>query len=103
MTLSEISRFIASGGAPVYTKFAANSERPARPCPRRRSGHDDLFGATVQLAFRLCSEAEADGIIVSGLVRDLCSQDAARFVSLGDRQLKGFVERTLFFRFEWRN
>ena len=27
--------------------------------------HNDLFGATVQLAFRLCSEAEADGIMVS--------------------------------------
>ena len=65
--------------------------------------HDDLFGATVQLAFRLCSEAEADGIIVSGLVRDLCNQDAARFVSLGERRLKGFVERTPLFRFEWRN
>jgi class 3 adenylate cyclase len=65
--------------------------------------HDDLFGATVQLAFRLCSEAEANGIIVSGLVRDLCNQDPARFVSLGDRQLKGFAERTPLFRFEWRN
>ena len=64
--------------------------------------HNDLFGATVQLAFRLCSEAEADGIIVSGLVRDLCNEDAARFVSLGERRLKGFAERTPVFRFEWR-
>ena len=28
--------------------------------------HNDLFGSTVQLASRLCSEAEANGIIVSG-------------------------------------
>ena len=28
--------------------------------------HNDLFGSTVQLAARLCSEAEANGIIVSG-------------------------------------
>ena len=27
--------------------------------------HNDLFGSTVQLASRLCSEAEANGIIVS--------------------------------------
>jgi class 3 adenylate cyclase len=64
--------------------------------------HHDLFGATVQLAFRLCSEAEADGIIVSGLVRELCAQDAPRFVALGERRLKGFAERIPVFRFEWR-
>lgn len=65
--------------------------------------HNDLFGATVQLAFRLCSEAEADGIIVSALVRELCDEDAARFIALGERRLKGFAERTPVFRFEWRN
>jgi class 3 adenylate cyclase len=65
--------------------------------------HNDLFGATVQLAFRLCSEAEADGIIVSGLVRELCDQDPTRFVALGERRLKGFAERTPVFRFEWRH
>ena len=54
--------------------------------------HNDLFGATVQLAFRLCSEAEADGIVVSELVRELCDEDAARFVALGERRLKGFAE-----------
>ena len=38
--------------------------------------HDDLFGATVQLATRLCSEAEAGDIVVSGFVRELCEDDA---------------------------
>lgn len=65
--------------------------------------HNDLFGSTVQLAFRLCSEAEADGIIVSGLVRDLCGEDAARFVALGEQRLKGFADKTPVFRFEWRS
>ena len=64
--------------------------------------HNDLFGATVQLASRLCSEAEADGIVVSGLVRELCEEDAARFVALGERRLKGFAEKIPVFRFEWR-
>ncbi len=50
--------------------------------------HNDLFGATVQMAFRLCSEAEADGIVVSELERELCGQDAGRFVALGERTLK---------------
>jgi class 3 adenylate cyclase len=67
------------------------------------TNHNDLFGATVQLAFRLCAEAEAGGIVVSGLVRDLCDQDRSRFVALGERRLKGFAERTPVFRFEWQN
>jgi class 3 adenylate cyclase len=66
------------------------------------ANNNDLFGATVQLASRLCNEAEADGIIVSGLVRDLCKENALRFVSLGERRLKGFAEQTPVFRFEWR-
>jgi class 3 adenylate cyclase len=65
--------------------------------------HNDLFGATVQMAFRLCSEAEADGILVSGLVRELSDQEALRFVALGERRLKGFAGRTPVFRFEWRD
>jgi class 3 adenylate cyclase len=64
--------------------------------------HNDLFGATVQLASRLCSEAEAGSIFVSELVRTLCEEDAARFVPLGERRLKGFTEKTPLFRLEWR-
>ena len=56
----------------------------------------------MQLAHRLCSEAEADGIMVSGVVRELSDEDKARFVALGERRLKGFTERTPVFRFEWR-
>ena len=67
------------------------------------ANHNDLFGATVQLAFRLCSEAEADGIMVSRIVRELADEDASRFVALGERRLKGFAERTSVFRFEWRD
>jgi class 3 adenylate cyclase len=64
--------------------------------------HNDLFGATVQLARRLCSEAMADEIVVSKRVRDLCEEDSARFVPLGERRLKGFTEKTPLFRLEWR-
>ncbi len=64
--------------------------------------HNDLFGATVQLAHRLCSEAEADGIMLSGVVRELSDEDKAHFTALGMRVLKGFAERMPVFRFEWR-
>jgi class 3 adenylate cyclase len=55
------------------------------------------------MAFRLCAEAEAGGILVSGLVHKLSGQDASRFVALGERRLKGFPARTPVFRFEWRS
>jgi class 3 adenylate cyclase len=64
--------------------------------------HNDLFRATVQLAFRLCTEPEADDIVVSGLVREMCDEDAARFVPSGERRIKGFAEKTPVFRYEWR-
>ena len=66
--------------------------------------HNDLFGSTVQLASRLCSEAEANGIVVSGSLRELCQEeDAARFVALGERRFKGFADTAQVFRFEWRD
>ena len=66
------------------------------------SEHNDLFGATVQLAARLCSEAEAGGVVVSGLVREMCGQDTDSFMPLGERRLKGFAEAVPIFRFAWR-
>jgi class 3 adenylate cyclase len=54
---------------------------------------NDLFGSTVQLASRLCSEAEANGIIVSGFARELCQEDAARFVALGEPATQGLCRQ----------
>ena len=51
---------------------------------------NDLFGATVQLAARLCSEAAADQILVSETVRTEHG-DAALFKAAEQRQLKGFA------------
>lgn len=52
---------------------------------------NDLFGATVQRAARLCSAAAPGAIWVSQTVRDATS---AKFLAreLGARQLKGFAE-----------
>lgn len=66
------------------------------------ANHDDLFGATVHLASRLCREAEANGIIVSGFVREMCGLGAECYVPLGERRLKGFADLVPIFRLEWR-
>jgi class 3 adenylate cyclase len=51
---------------------------------------NDLFGATVQLAARLCAEAAPDQILVSETVRGEHG-DAAVFKATEQRQVKGFA------------
>jgi class 3 adenylate cyclase len=64
--------------------------------------HHDLFGATVQLASRLCGEAEPNEIVVSKFVRDLSGVGACSFVPLGERRLKGVAKPLLAYRLDWR-
>ena len=52
--------------------------------------HNDLFGVTVQLAARLCSHAQAEQILVSNVVAELCEGKALPFEDLGEVALKGF-------------
>jgi class 3 adenylate cyclase len=77
-----------------------NRQNPERPIGVRigisagepvAEGHD-FFGAAVQLARRVCDEAEAGQIFVSNVVRDLCLGKDYRFVDHGRRTLKGFDE-----------
>jgi class 3 adenylate cyclase len=53
---------------------------------------DDLFGAAVQLAARLCDQAGADGILVSAAGRDLCIGKTFGFLEHGELTLRGFDE-----------
>lgn len=52
--------------------------------------HEDLFGSTVQLAARLCSQAEPGQILVSSVIADLCIGKGLRFIAAGECELKGF-------------
>lgn len=51
---------------------------------------NDIFGSTVQLAARLCSHAQADEILVSNVVAELCIGKGLTFRPLGEVALKGF-------------
>jgi class 3 adenylate cyclase len=53
---------------------------------------DDLFGASVQLAARLCAVAPRGGVAVSSAVRDLCVGKRFGFDAMGAFELKGFAE-----------
>jgi hypothetical protein len=52
--------------------------------------HEDLFGSTVQLAARLCAQAEPGQILVSNVVADLCIGKNLKFFDAGECELKGF-------------
>jgi class 3 adenylate cyclase len=56
--------------------------------PIERSG--DFFGSTVQLAARLCVQAEPGQTLVSSSVAELCADH--RFADIGELSLKGFPQ-----------
>jgi class 3 adenylate cyclase len=62
---------------------------------------DDLFGATVQLAARLCAAAEAGGIAVSLGVKELCRGKPFQFEDRGYGNFKGIPEQTPYFAVLW--
>jgi class 3 adenylate cyclase len=68
---------------PIHVRIGLDSGEPVEDS-------NDLFGSTVQLAARLCSEAAADQILVSETVRTEHG-DAALFKGAEQRQLKGFA------------
>jgi class 3 adenylate cyclase len=65
--------------------------------------NDDLFGAAVQLAARLCDSASAGEIAASLVVRELCVGKRFRFEERGPVQLKGLPEPTIAYRVSWRD
>jgi class 3 adenylate cyclase len=64
--------------------------------------NDDLFGAAVQLAARLCAAAEQGEIAVSVVVKELCIGKPFRFVDRGRLALKGLPEPTQAYSVTWR-
>jgi class 3 adenylate cyclase len=65
--------------------------------------NDDLFGAAVQLAARLCDSASGGEIAVSIAVRELCVGKQFVFEDRGPVQLKGLPEPTAVYRVSWRD
>lgn len=64
--------------------------------------HDDLFGAAVQQAARLCACAAPGCIVVSSGVRDLCRGKGITFLNRDPVVVKGFDEPIAHFEVRWR-
>jgi class 3 adenylate cyclase len=85
-----------NGGAetPFEVKVAISAGEPV-------TEDDDLFGAAVQLAARVCSKCDGDRILVTSAVRELCLGKGFRFEDKGHVDLKGFDEPLRVYEVIW--
>ena len=63
---------------------------------------EDLFGTAVQLARRICDEAEGGEILVSNVVRELSAGKGFLFADRGAAALKGFEDPVRLYEVRWR-
>jgi class 3 adenylate cyclase len=59
---------------------------------------DDLYGAVVNLAARICGHAEAGETLVSAAVKELAIGKSLGFIDMGPISLKGFEEPVRLYR-----
>jgi class 3 adenylate cyclase len=87
----------AANPVPLDVKIGISAGEPVT------DGNDDLFGASVQLAARLCDAAAAGEIMVSLAVRELSAGKQFVFDDCGPVQLKGLPEPTAVYQVVWRD
>ncbi len=63
---------------------------------------EDLFGTAVQLAARICAQAEPDQILAPIVVRELAAGKQFLFADLGDTELRGFEDPVRLYELRWR-
>ncbi len=62
----------------------------------------DLFGTAVQLARRICDQAEGGEIFVANVVRELAAGKGFLFSDRGDAALRGFEDPVQVWEVRWR-
>ena len=70
---------------PIKVRIGAAAGEPVE-------SHRDLFGTTVQLAARLCAQAQPEQSLVSNVVVELCLGKGLAFEDMGEVSLKGFAQ-----------
>ena len=63
---------------------------------------DDLFGTSVDLAKRICDQAEPGEILVSDVVRQLAAGKDFLFSDLGETELRGFEDPVKLWELRWQ-
>jgi class 3 adenylate cyclase len=86
--------FNHSSSEPIKVRIGIDAGEPVED-------NHDLFGATVQIAARLCHDAAPETIVVSDTVRGALA-DSIRLSAIGPRQLKGFAAPIRLHELAWR-
>jgi class 3 adenylate cyclase len=80
--------------APLYLRIGLSAGEPIED-------HGDLFGKAVQLAARLCAQAEPGRILIDQVVRDQWSGKPLPLSDLGELSLKGFDFPVRVYQINW--
>jgi class 3 adenylate cyclase len=81
--------------APFAVRIGLNPGEPVAEA-------DDLFGAAVQLASRICTNAEPSQILVPEALRHLVAGKGFLFADRGEVPLRGFEDPVRLFEVRWR-
>jgi class 3 adenylate cyclase len=92
----QVEAFNADADAPFHVSIGVSAGEPVT------DDNDDLFGAAVQLAARLCAHALPGDIMTSLAVRELCIGKQFTFEDRGPVELKGLPDPTPTFAVVWR-
>jgi len=79
---------------PLYLRIGLSAGEPIEE-------HGDLFGKTVQLAARLCAQAEPARILIDQVVLDQCSGKQLPLADLGEVTPKGFDHAVRVYEVQW--
>jgi len=84
-----------SANEPLHVRIGLNAGEPIEE-------DGDLFGATVILAARIAAKADGGEILVSDVVRGLCSGKGFLFADRGEFVARGFEESVRIFQVSWQ-
>lgn len=85
----------SASGPPLAIKIGLSAGEPVQDS-------QDLFGAAVNLAARICAHARGGQTLVAGTVRDLAIGKDLSFVGQGAIGLKGFPDPVPLYEVEWQ-
>lgn len=92
--LRGVQSFNASSSEPLHIRIGLHSGEPV-------DDNNDLFGATVQIASRICADAAVDAIVVTEDVHTALDGQF-QLTPLGRRMLKGLREPLPLYAVDWR-
>jgi len=88
------ARNLNAPAPPIHVRVGLSAGEPV-------SDHKDLFGASVNLAVRVCATAQPGQILVSNVIRELCLGKPFVFSDIGDVELKGFSPAVRLHEVRW--